>query len=416
MRLTSLKVGLLIGLRQIQRTNRWITLLIIFIMTLTFIFLVAITGILVGIIEGGNRANRNEYTGDVIITTLAGEEYIEKSESIKSTLATIPEVTGVTARYIESATIEANYTERRRFDELPDLAGTQLTGIDVIAEDNASQLSESVVEGRYLDPNRHGEVLIGANLLRRYSSGFGDGFDSIENVYPGDRVRIKFDDVVHEMEVVGIVDSKVGEVSIRAFIPKSEFLRITRRTNLNANEIAIFHDGQRSDQVLKQKLIKNNFDRYGKIQTATEAIPQFLVDIRFTFKLLGNLFGGIGLVVAVITIFIIVFINAITRKKYIGILKAIGIKRNAIEIAYVVQSLFYAVLGSAIGLAITYGLLVPSFQRYPLDFPFSDGILVAPLDETVIKLAILLFFTILAGFIPAWIITRRNTLASITGR
>ncbi|MFT7557990.1 MAG: putative ABC transport system permease protein [Planctomycetota bacterium] len=413
---TVLRVGFLLGWRQIQRANKWITVLIIFIMMLTFLFLVVISGILVGLIVGGNRANRAQYTGDVIVTTYAGESSIERSQSIISTLETIPQIESYTTRYIEPATVEANYRTRRDFDTLADTAATQLAGIVIANEEATTHLSNYVVEGEFLNPSEDGYILLGANLLRRYSAGFGDAFDSLEDVFPGDRVRVHLGDVTKEFIVKGVIDSKVGEVSIRAFLPERELIRLAGRNDLNVNEIAIIHDNTISDDYLKTLLVKSDFDQYGKIQTADEAIPQFLLDIKVTFGILGNVFGAVGLIVAVITIFIIVFINAITRRKYIGILKAIGVKRSVIEIAYMIQAFFYAIVGSGLGLLITYGLLVPGFEAKPLDFPFSDGILVAPFEGTMIRLGILLAVTIVAGFIPAWLIGKKNTLDSILGR
>ena len=116
------------------------------------------------------------------------------------------------------------------------------------------------------------------------------------------------------------------------------------------------------------------------------------------------------------TIFIVVFINAITRRKYIGIMKGIGINGGAIRMSYVFQSAFYALFGSAIGLFLVYGFLVPFINEHPIDFPFSDGILVAPVDQTLYRVGLLVFSTIIAGYIPAWMIIRKNTLDSILGR
>ena len=76
---------------------------------------------------------------------------------------------------------------------------------------------------------------------------------------------------------------------------------------------------------------------------------------------------------------------------------------------------FMRLVGSGIGLALVYGFLVPFFTANPIDFPFSDGILVAPLDQTFFRVGLLVFSTVVAGFIPAWMIIRRNTLDSILG-
>ncbi len=132
--------------------------------------------------------------------------------------------------------------------------------------------------------------------------------------------------------------------------------------------------------------------------------------------MLGNMLSSIGLVVASITIFIVIFINAVTRRKFIGILKGIGINGEVIEISYMFQSTFYALCGSAIGLFVVYALLVPAFKASPIDFPFSDGILVAPLPATFLRVGLLILSTVIAGYIPARMIVRKNTLDSILGR
>jgi ABC-type antimicrobial peptide transport system permease subunit len=97
-------------------------------------------------------------------------------------------------------------------------------------------------------------------------------------------------------------------------------------------------------------------------------------------------------------------------------LKGIGITGRAIEVSYVFQSMFYACIGSSVGLVLLYTFLVPYMAANPIDFPFSDGILVAEPLETSIRVGVLVGITIVAGYIPAWMIVRRNTLNSILGR
>jgi ABC-type antimicrobial peptide transport system permease subunit len=92
------------------------------------------------------------------------------------------------------------------------------------------------------------------------------------------------------------------------------------------------------------------------------------------------------------------------------------VSASAIELSYVIQSLLYVAVGSAIALFIIYGIMVPFFNAHPINFPFSDGILVAPLSGTIKKLVILVIATLLAGYIPARMIVKRNTLDAILGR
>ncbi len=385
-------------------------------MMLTFLNLVGVSGILVGLIEGSVKANREQYSGNVFLSTPKGESYIDKSQEIISTIESIPEVENYAARFLGSATIEANYRTRRDPDALRDSIGGQVAGINIIKENEVTGLSKYVAEGEYLEPGEDEYVLVGANMIQRYVSAFGEGFDTLDDIFPGTKIRISAGGKTKEYTVKGIVDSKVDQTSFRIFMTESEFIRFFDRTSLNVNEVAVLAKDGVSEDMLKNIFLRSGFGETAKVQTSAEAIPQFLVDIKLAFGLLGNIIGGIGIIVASITIFIIIFINAVTRRKYIGILKAIGIEARSIKFAYIFQSLFYAVSGAVLGMIVLYGLMVPGFNAHPIDFPFSDGILVAPFDSTMRKFVLLLVVTFLAGYIPASMIIKKNTLDSILGR
>ncbi len=141
-----------------------------------------------------------------------------------------------------------------------------------------------------------------------------------------------------------------------------------------------------------------------------------LNDLQKTFGLLGDMMGGIAVVVSSITVFVVIYVNALTRRKHIGILKGIGINGNAIIKAYIMQSLFYAVVGIVIGFIILFLLLVPYFDKNPVNFPMSDGILAVTVLGTIMRVGILTRITAVAGFLPSWLIIKQNTLDSILGR
>lgn len=417
-RLNILLVGWFLAKRQIKGGNLSTTLLIVFIMMLTYLNLVVVSGILVGLLEGANIANKEQYTGDLIVTTPSGKNYIENTHELESTLESMADVSALSTRYIQNGQIEANYKTRRNFDDVRDIVGTQIVGISVENENELTGISNFVTEGEFLNPNESGKIVVGANLLYRYSSGFGDFWASLDGVFPGDEVRVTIGDRTKTFTVKGIADTKVDAVSLRAFITREDFLRLVDRPGLDANEISVrIAPGSATTAAeLKNNLVKLGFAEWGKVQTFEEAIPEFLNQIKIAFGLLGNVIGLVGIVVASITIFIVIYINAVTRRKYIGIMKGIGISEKAIEISYVIQSIFYASLGGFLGIIITYALLVPLFLAHPLDFPFSDGILVAPVASTIWKFILLLVVTLLAGYIPARNIVKKNTLDSILGR
>ncbi len=433
---SSLKVGLFLGWRMLRRANRWTAILTVAVMTLTFLNLVAVSGILVGLIEGSVTANRDQYTADIFISKLPGEDRIENSSRVVATVGTTPGVAGYSARTIVGGTLEANYRERRDPTVDRDTVGSSLVGIDPAAEDAVTNLSDYVAEGRYLRPGEEGSILIGANLLDRYSAGFGDGFSSLEDVYPGDRVLVTVSDSAErsigpgggsgsgdgsgdsarEMTVVGIVDSKVDTTSIRVFMNERELRSMSGVTSGDVSEVSVRLSPGASPEAAKAYLVGAGLDDLARVRTFRESIPEFLEQIQSTFGLLGNLIGAIGLAVASITIFIVVFVSAVTRRKYIGIMKAIGVSPRAVVVAYVSQAMAYSVAGVLIGAAIVFGFLIPLIDAHPIDFPFSDGILVATAAGTTIRAIVLLVATLVAGIVPAWLIVRQNTLDIVLGR
>lgn len=413
---TSVRIGFFLAWREIKRSNIWTTILISFVMTLTFLNLVVVSGILVGLIQGSEDANKSGYTGDIIISTPERKQYIERTRQIVESSRTIPGVLNITTRYIEPARVEANYKERKRLTDTIDSASGLIAGINPSNEDAVTHLSKYLVEGRYLNENDYDRILIGSNLLSRYLDVESPGVQTLDDVYVGSRVRLAIKDFEREVTVVGILNSKIGEIDQRIFMVDRQLRELIGRFDYNADEIVLdIADDVSPDQV-KASIVNSGFSDGAHVQTWLEAQPKFLKDIKQTFALLGNMISAIGLVVASITIFIVIFVNAITRRRYIGIMKGVGISSLAIEISYVIQSVIYASTGMALGAVIVFAFLQPVIAKNPIDFPFSDGILVATAAGTVTRAGILFLATIIAGYIPARIVVKGNTLNAILGR
>ncbi|HYF04810.1 MAG TPA: FtsX-like permease family protein [Patescibacteria group bacterium] len=418
----TLRVAFFLAFRQIRRSSKWTTGLIIFIMMLTFLNLVVVSGLLVGLISGSYVQFRDHYAGDVLITPAPGRTYIEDSQDIVSYVKGLPEVETVSSRTSILAQVKGTLDENPKAKEKPNVSGGAIIGINPDEEEKLSEFSKFVLEGQNLKNGEEGFILIGANLIKEYST-FGDvdipGLELLKNIKVGDRVRVSIETEAGPAEkdviVKGIMKSKVDQISQRYFMVDKELRRMLPANRLELQEIAIKSKPDMGRLVADDVMAHFNNPRV-RVQTYQEAIPSFLRDIETTFGILGNFLSSFGLILACITVFIVVFINAVNRRKYIGILKGIGVEPRVITLAYVCQAVFYGVAGATIGLVITFGLLKPFFERNPINFPFSDGILVATLDGSLLRVGILLFVTILAGFIPAYMIVRKNTLDSILGR
>lgn len=419
----ALRVGVFLAFRQLRRSSRGATGLIIFIMVLTFLNLVVVSGLLLGLITGSFDQFRDHYSGEVIVTTLPGRDYIENSPTLISFLRQHEMVLDYSPRYIANVQVLGTLNDLPGKNERANTAGAQLTGIDPTREERMTKLSEYIIAGEMLDAESQGEIVMGANTIREYSA-FADvdipGFNPLTAVDVGSRVRVTLTTdggtvVKKDFIVKGVLKSKVDQVSNRMFVPESDLRSMLQVNQSQYQEIAI-HTTLEYAPILSREIKDFMGPNSGRIQTSSEAIPTFLRDIETTMGVLGNALSSIALVVASITIFIVIFINAITKRKFIGIMKGIGISPKAIEVSYIIQALFYGTVGSLIGLILTFGFLKPYFLAYPINFPFSDGILVATPEGAAIRVFILLAVTLAAGFIPARMIVRKNTLDAILGR
>src|SRR6185369_7910296 len=146
----NIRVGFYLALRQLRRASLWTTGLIVFVMLLTFLNLVVVTGVLVGLIDGINESYRTQYTGDVILSSLATKNYIEDTPAVVAFVRTLPQVAMLTERYQSGGTIEANYLTRTSDTEKPDATGAQVIGIEPSAENAFTGLASHIIEGSYL--------------------------------------------------------------------------------------------------------------------------------------------------------------------------------------------------------------------------------------------------------------------------
>jgi ABC-type lipoprotein release transport system permease subunit len=411
----SLRVGVFLALRYIRRANKWASALTVFVMMLTFLNLVMITGVLVGLIAGAEKAYIGRHTGDVFVSTYPNEQYIKESPLVLSVIQSTPGIAAFSPRYVVLGKIEAGY-QRRAADPqaVGDTVGANVTGINVEKELSVTHINEKMIEGSFLSPGDEDEVVMGATLFERYTPG-DFGFGTLGSVYPGDKIRLTINGVTREVTLKGIIKSKADATDLGVFMLDSEVRKFVGRTDYGLNEIAIRLSPGVDPASVRDALKRAGVSQYGLVRTGSESLGQFLAQIETTFALLGNIIGLTSLAVASITIFIVIFVTAITRKKFIGILKGIGVSGSAIEISYVILALMYAAFGISIGATLLFVVFVPYFAAHPINFPFSDGILAVTVSGTLWRTLLIAAATVIAGYIPAKIIVRKDALEAMRG-
>lgn len=408
------RLALFLAIRQILRTSRWATVLIVFIMMLTFLNLVATSGFLVGIVEGASRGYKEQWTGDLFINNRNEKEDIVSSQEFISALSSFPQIKSFTPRLVRGARIEANWWEKRKEEDV-NVVSNQIAGVDPQKESDTTHIEEHIVEGTWLTEGDARGIVIGSAFLQDYSN-VSDLVSLLKNIHPGTLVRVTVASSTQDFIVRGIVDSKVQFVSSRAYILDSELRKMAGISGTDVTEIAVvMHDGI-DPYYVKAPFLENGFSKYAKINTAEEGAPEFLVNIKLFFNIIGTILGSVSVVVALITIFIIIYINALTRRRQIGIMKGIGVSEAAIEISYIYQALLYVLVGSCVALILIFAILKPYIDAHPIDTPFATIVLVAEAKSVFIKFILVVMVSMVAGFLPARIIVRKNTLDAILGR
>lgn len=123
-----------------------------------------------------------------------------------------------------------------------------------------------------------------------------------------------------------------------------------------------------------------------------------------TIAMVGMFITGLSLFVGGIGIMNIMFVSVAERTKEIGVRKAIGAKRRAILIQFLLEAATICLLGGLLGLAIA----APATLLLRKVMP-------ATLSLSIVGLALLVSLVtgVLAGFLPAWRAARMNPVDAL---
>ncbi len=409
-------VGSFLATRELKRSNPWSTALVIFVMSLTFMNMVLMGGVLIGLAEGMMNSFQKYYSSDVLVKPAVQNYAITQSSILQNVIETLPTFRASSSRYTASAVLENQDKIKVKETDIGERVNGTLVGIHSKDENNVTGISSKIIEGTYLDEYSTDTVVVGKSLLAQYSKGSSTE-PRLKDIKIGSRLLLLVGESKMEVIVQGIVDSGNTTVDGRIFISEATMRALTHNQNLNASEIAISLQPNTSEQDAKNYILANfPYSTNIIVETGEEALPKAIQDMKKTFSMLGNMVGAISLIVGAITIFIVIFVNAITRRKYIGIMKGIGISASAIEISYIIQSLFYALSGIAIASLLVMGFLKPWFAIHPLKFPVTEGQLSVTSSGLMIRGLILMVTAFISGYIPARMVTKQNTLDAILGR
>jgi putative ABC transport system permease protein len=396
------KVSFFLASRSIARGNKGITIFTVFVLTLIFVQLVLFSSMLAGVTLRFNELMVDYQTGNVVVEPKEEERYIEDASALQKKIESLPQVVGTSARLKTSGNFR--YKEK-------EIGGT-VYGIDPADEAFVTGVEGAVISGEFLSRPDRGEIILG----REVSGGFDALMESrsLGGVEVGDTVELTVSGKTREFRVKGIYTTLYFMADAGAYISRADMedmLGIEGRDL--AQEIAVKTTAGTDDYETRTSLLSLGIKE--NIRTWHE-FAGILRLIESTLGLVRNIMNAIGLLIAFVIIFVVIYVNIVNKKRQIGVQKAIGIEQNVIVTSFVLQAMLYAGTGVIFGYAFVRFGLVPYTVSHPVQIPL--GAMSLRLDDAeAINRAVLLFLASIVGsVIPAYKLAQKDLLDLIWGK
>jgi putative ABC transport system permease protein len=397
---TELKVSAFLAYKSIAKGNKGTSVLTILIMALAFVNLMFMSSLFTGMADASENQVIETLYSNIVIEPKDEETYIKSSDSVIAKVGSVPGVLGISAQYLTASTIA--HKEKS--------GAWAVRSVDPDDEIMVSSVPEMMIAGEYLSKYDRDDIVIGKEI----AGGHGGSLEhlSLGGVVVGDTVEVAFKNGVRrEYRIKGIFDTNFIQSNQLAYITEKEMESVLGTTNM-------------ASQILVKTGRKGGEDKYVEQFTMLgvhEDIKTWSVyagivrTITQSFTAINTLISVIGLFVAGITIFIVIYVSTVSKRRQMGILRAIGIKESIIVRSYVFQAVFYAICGCIIGLLVMFMILVPYYTRHPLVFPMGDVTLVIEQKNAISRGVALIAAALIAGFIPSWRAVRETILDAIWG-
>lgn len=403
----NIKTAFFLAYTTIKRGNKSTLIMTILIMTLAYINLVFISSVFGGIVEAINMESINNQYANIVIEPAIDKRYIENKEAIES-IDSIPGVIGSSAHYIDR--VLASYDEHKDGKDIKK-GKWVVKSVNVDDETRVTEIHNSIIEGSYLEPGDRNEIVIGKEIAGGHSGSLEHL--SLGGVSVDDSIDILFsNNIQRTYNIKGIFSVKNSQVDQMIFLTKKEMESVLKVHNL-ASEIIVKIDKTGKEDSYIQEIRQSGF--HNEDIKRWDELMGFTSGASASFTMISLILGVIGTIVAGVTIFIIIFVSVVNKRRQIGILKAIGMKESTIILSFVIQAMFYGVVGVLLGVSFILFILRPLFLSNPLDFPVGWVSLKVTFNIIRVSNISLLTASLVGGFLPAFRGARESILDSIWG-
>jgi len=402
----NIKTSLFLAFTSIKRGNKGTLAMTILIMTLAYVNLVFISSIFGGIVEAINVESINNQYSNIVIEPGIDDIYIDNGNAIKL-INTIPGVIGSSPHYIDNPIVK--YDERNDDKDIK-TSRLVLKSINIEDEKKVTKIHESMIEGTFLTSTDRDEVIIGNEV----AGGHGGDLDHLSlGVNVGEDIDIYFsNNITRSYTVKGIFKTKSTQVNQMILTTTKEMESVLNVHNWASEILVKIKNTGEEDKYIKEirqlGLENEDIKRWDELMGFTSSASS-------SFSMISIILGVIGTIVAGVTIFIIIFVSVVNKRRQIGILKAIGMKESTIILYFVLQALFYGALGVILGASFILFIMRPYFLSNPLDFPVGWVSLKVTFNIIKISNLSLIGAALIGGFFPAYRGAKESILDAMWG-
>lgn len=405
----SFRTAFFIAYKSIVRGRLGMFVLMVLILSMSFFNMMFVPGIFSGLIDTIISLEVNTSTSDITISPQqlpVPKQYIENQKSVRAQIQTIPGVLATTNTYLTAASISYDKNHNGVYSTV----SSQIIGINPSQSKKVLQINKYIVAGKPLSNTDTDKILLSAAIAGGYDMPVPSDLGGVK---VGDKVTIEYaNGVSRRYTVKGIVSITFGTALSNTYITTKEAESVLSASN-EASQILVKTDLKKNSLSYYKQRIQSLAPTL-KVQTYTEllAVIQSLLS---AFTLIAFIVSMISVLVATVTVFVMIYINAINKRRQIGILKAIGIKEDIIVYSYVFQSLFYVISGVGIGLLFVLFIVEPFLNQHPIQLPFGPLLVSFGADLTLKSVIIFIIAGFLAGIIPARMVAHEKILDAIFG-
>ncbi len=404
----SVKTAFFIAYKSIVRGRKGTFALMMLILTLSYFNMLFVPGVFSGLLNTILAAEINTSTAHIIVGPQQNpvpRQFITDQGQLRAQIATIPGVVGTVRTYLTAGAISFDPDKNGVYKRV----SAQVIGIDPTDTEKVFTLRKYIVAGQFLADSDTDQIILPAALAGGYNL---PEPNDLGGAKVGDKVQVVYGNGVSRTYTVkGISNIVFGPALVNAYVTAKEADSVLSTSDEASQILVKVDDPTRLSYFVSrvQSLAPNlHVESYTDLLTSIQSVLN-------AFTLIAIVVSVISILVAAVTIFVMIYVNAVNKRRQIGILKAIGITETVIIFSYVLQSLFYVVCGVACGSVIVFGILQPIVAAHPIPLPFggltfSFGWML--ITETIVGFLIAGFFS---GLIPSRIVVREEILKAIWG-